>query len=195
MRSPTQNIRLACRFAAVVITAFTASVLSALIPWAIGGTRITRSQTGYDASVGASWVVHRRNAQADCTIFPSSFLDNDRVASRPGWAVDPVAGDSVTTRAFGFPRYCLIRQVLTNGPASPGRRGAESWSIGLPLAAWWSGLIFNTAFYGVVWVLIGLAFSTARARARRQADRCSHCAYDRAGLPTGARCPECGRPP
>ena len=53
----------------------------------------------------------------------------------------------------------------------------------------WSPLLVTLLITGVAWRVDALA------RRRAGLDLCPKCRYDRAGLATGAVCPECGRAP
>ena len=65
----------------------------------------------------------------------------------------------------------------------------------LPIAPIWSGLAFNTLFYGTIaWGLLFLPGTLRRWR-RVRAGRCLKCGYDLKDLAARAACPECGRVP
>lgn len=82
----------------------------------------------------------------------------------------------------------------------------EPWYVGSDAVnawAWrpvWPGLFINSLVWGVAAraaaVRLGRARSLFRVRAsyRARRGRCTACGYDRAGLPEGCRCPECGTP-
>ncbi len=52
--------------------------------------------------------------------------------------------------------------------------------------------IVNTLLYAAIPVVLWLAIRPLRPWRRRRAGRCTHCGYDRAGLPADSVCPECG---
>lgn len=53
------------------------------------------------------------------------------------------------------------------------------------------GLALNTAFFAIVYVLVGISFRTAYTTYRRFRGHCPHCNYDLHGI-NSSRCPECG---
>jgi hypothetical protein len=61
----------------------------------------------------------------------------------------------------------------------------------LPYRPIWSGLLGNTAVYGLFWALIWSAFHEIRGIVRTARGRCSKCGYDLRGT-TSSGCPECG---
>lgn len=110
--------------------------------------------------------------------------------------------------ARGFPALCLWNQIEREW--LPGRPPTAQHSIrggfklppfeqpgssltlrALPYRPIWSGLAFNTAFYGLIWFgVIRIPRGVRRAR-RVNHGRCPRCAYDRRGDYT-TPCPECG---
>jgi len=71
-----------------------------------------------------------------------------------------------------------------------------AWKVhALPLRPIWTGLIGNTAFYSIVWLVMLWGASAARRWRRRRRGWCPRCAYDLAGLTQGQPCPECGMTP
>jgi len=65
----------------------------------------------------------------------------------------------------------------------------------IPAGPIWSGLLLNTAIYGMATFLLTLLLSRARAARRRRRGLCPLCAYNLAATLPGTPCPECGHPP
>ena len=113
----------------------------------------------------------------------------------PFSAVRSSSGYKQTTRRFVpdlNPRYVTLEQDTWVTPAWLSRLNVRSR---LPVGIIWPGFFLNTAVYACILLVIAHAFGTLRRILRRRSNRCEGCGYDRSGLPIGARCPECGRPP
>lgn len=78
---------------------------------------------------------------------------------------------------------------------SPPPRALLTELRALPLRPIWTGLVINSAFYSIVWLVLVHGASAARRWRRRRCGLCAGCAYDRTGLAPDQRCPECGLAP
>lgn len=112
-----------------------------------------------------------------------------------------------TTIRSGWPLAALVGSVLHAGPTWPAepvpvegamlRLPSGSWEGCLvPLTILWPGFLLNTLMYAAILATLFLVPGRLRRTLRRRRGRCTHCNYDRRGLPaTDTLCPECGQPP
>lgn len=136
---------------------------------------------------------------------PTSELDMYSRTSPdlPRWVEIPPADThvrSLITHAAGWPMPALsCREDVFASPSHRVMKGA--WAkVGVrgyplrwvPLVPMPLGFAVDVMFWTVF--VIGVFFGLTRSRAwlRRRRGLCPGCAYHRAGLPDGAKCPECG---
>ncbi len=70
--------------------------------------------------------------------------------------------------------------------------GWERWPRVLPLVPYWPGFIKNSALFAALWCCGLFAVPALRRKLRTRRGLCAQCGYDRKGIPSGNRCPECG---
>lgn len=116
---------------------------------------------------------------------------------------------SVATHTAGWPARCLrsfslkdtnntlIEEGALHLPPrlqfdGPSQIAGMAEMNSLPLIPYWPGLLANTALYGAAWAGVIQGQKAVRTTLRRVRGVCPNCAYDRKGLPTATRCPECG---
>lgn len=75
-------------------------------------------------------------------------------------------------------------------PATRQPTGAVSLAKSMPTRVYWPGLVFNTLFFGVLFLVMFILPGRAKIARRRRLGLCLACGYDLAGL---SKCPECGR--
>lgn len=140
-------------------------------------------------------------------------LDQEPVFNSVPWWVelppDDPAIDAVFSSGYGWPRPCLMSRLenpdygerhsywswtppIEWRPTRPrpfGRRPQIAAPFALPVYPIWTGVVADTAVYGLLWWTLLFAPWAARRRWRRRRGRCMKCGYDLAGVD---RCPECG---
>lgn len=128
----------------------------------------------------------------------------------PSWAGMPDEATSerqIKTIAAGWPFLCLAggyraKFAYTGGQKHLSYRSVNmiyqvpvgfSSSRGLfPIGILWRGLLADTVLWGAPWWCALLIPALIRRRWRSKRNRCRACGYSRAGLASGAPCPECG---
>jgi hypothetical protein len=154
---------------------------------------------------------------------PSTWLLSELETPFPGlrWGrmehvfTHPLSLPQGMEHATGWPAlagWYSMRFVYTSGafnaefegaiefPATPPSRPfgvAQGGAIrALPLRPIWPGLLINTAFYAILWLLPLGGLRAARRAWRRHRGRCPACAYHLVGLTPApdsrVTCPECG---
>lgn len=112
----------------------------------------------------------------------------------PGFGVECAAGWPFL--AF----WCSVDLVSPARVATSGVRGGfelpggGSWVLAVravPLRPIWTGLVLNTLFYSVCWLVVVWAVGSLRRVRRLTSGKCVACGYDLRGIKGG--CPECGR--
>jgi hypothetical protein len=83
--------------------------------------------------------------------------------------------------------------IPIHGFGSSPRRWEEMWRLrALPFHPIWAGIAGDTLFYAGLWLGLLRGIASVRRWWRRRLGRCTRCAYNLAGLPPTAVCPECG---
>lgn len=141
------------------------------------------------SEIAPPWILARLS-------IPSDHTDYIRSVTVQGWPY----------RSLWSIRTDAVSRDDKGGLFSGEQRGGE---VTLPLA--WSrrlklddatvlccyptpyGFAADTGIFAVPWWTVLFLAPAARRARRRRRNRCAGCAYDRAGLPKGAACPECGR--
>jgi hypothetical protein len=119
----------------------------------------------------------------------------------------------VTVRESGWPLRCLscarrydpwtqVNSVLggldpplwalNKVPSSSGPRWSVLCEPGLPLRPAWARFVVDSLFYAAVLATLFVGPGLVRWRWRHRIGRCTRCGYDRRGLATDGKCPECG---
>jgi hypothetical protein len=105
------------------------------------------------------------------------------------WTAHPMTGEAVTLRHHTLTPPSILH------PLERGPNPAGSMRRRLPYEPVWPGLLGNTAMFAAVFWLVMPGRRVLRSLLRDRAGRCVGCGYDRAGLATDAKCPECGTVP
>jgi hypothetical protein len=113
-----------------------------------------------------------------------------------GWMRMPPSnappGSSKTTRAFGWPFRCLIREGTLVPPiASGSSTPPTSPRITIPNRVYLPGLLADVGVYAAPVFVMGWCVGASRRCRRRRRGACEGCGYSLVGLTDGV-CPECG---
>lgn len=141
----------------------------------------------------------------------------------PGWAMhrasevlhSPPTGSmpslTVSLEARGWPFRAVLYECVSRYDAEltkslsmrggwtiPHPRTADfaavrGHGVTLPLVPIWGGLAADSALFSLAWCVPVFGLPAGRRFLRGRRGRCMGCSYDLRGLPTDARCPECGR--
>jgi hypothetical protein len=119
-------------------------------------------------------------------------LPEDRAA----WMAYPPPGapigSSITTRAFGWPFRCLVREGPLAPPPPIGMTTLTAGGITIPNRVYLPGLLADTGSFAVPVFAMGWCAGAMRRRRRRGRGACEGCGYSLVGN-VGGVCPECGR--
>lgn len=86
-------------------------------------------------------------------------------------------------------QYRPVQSSFLIFPPAPKTAGGVSLAKEIPTRIYWPGLVVNTVFFGVLFLVMFILPGRAKIARRRRLGLCLACGYDLAGL---ARCPECG---
>lgn len=86
--------------------------------------------------------------------------------------------------------YCPTRSTLLIVSTKPQAPRPIQLPREMPTRVYWPGLVFNTLFFGVLFLVMFILPGRAKIARRRRLGLCLACGYDLAGL---SKCPECGR--
>ncbi len=104
-------------------------------------------------------------------------------------AVDgPILSHTFTFAAWRF-EFREPGSTLLVYPSTRQGSGSIRFPKTMPTRVYWPGLVFNTIFFGVLFLVMFILPGRARIARRRRLGLCLACGYDLAGL---AKCPECG---
>lgn len=129
-------------------------------------------------------------------VAPRNWYHDIEFEDQAGWMVFPPSGapigSLITTRAFGWPFRCLVRQEPLLPPTSAAPRpAAPPTGFVVPNGVYAFGLFADAAAYAVLLFALGWGPGAMRRRLRCRRGACGACGYSLAGNSSGL-CPECG---
>lgn len=160
----------------------TATSDALLVRW-VSPPSTTSSGPGQKQPLGTQTHIDRPYKQLSLRCgWPAPMLD---VRDPTQSSVSPSRMDCFSWRFDFFADVSLLRiyplHARPNGPVVFARE--------MPTRVYWPGLVFNTIFFGVLFLVMFILPGRAKIARRRRLGLCLACGYDLAGL---AMCPECG---
>lgn len=133
--------------------------------------------------------------RAPCLGSPSPYEQVRRACGWPASTFDvrdlpASAGElrqfSIASWRFDYDPARSTLLIVSTKPRVP---GPIQLAREMPTRVYWPGLVFNTLFFGVLFLVMFVLPGRAKIARRRRLGLCLACGYDLAGL---AKCPECG---
>ncbi len=147
---------------------------------------------GVEIDVRQQWLDARTRGEPAAAPFPE-WVEQVRA----GWPIASIRWTRHLWRLGVVSSDDVWRGAIGTSPRSPLMTlGSSPISRALPLLPLWPQFLANIAIWAFLMSFAAFAFHrlafNRRSVRRRRLGLCVRCGYDRAGLPAGSGCPECG---